>query len=184
MLNRPFRTVAELGHVFSDTPWRNLDFTTPESGSSALLDVFCINDTNDPGGLVAGKVNLNTRQAPVLQAVIAGAFQDTFHPTSANIAGAGSATTATADNIAKALVARTTDTVAADVTAGAGPLRNITELAGKYSGSNVLAAGTTGTSGATGTAVPPWDGGQTYVGFSGAPTTALRYAPVIDTGQS
>ncbi len=182
MLNRPFRTVAELGHVFSDTPWRNLDFSTPESGSSALLDVFCINDTNDPGGLVAGKVDLNTRQAPVLQAVIAGAFQDTFNPTTASIAGTGSTTTATADNIAKALVARTTDAVAADITAGAGPLRNITELAGKYSGSNVLAAGTTGTSGATGTAVPPWDGGQTYVGFSGAPTTASGTAPYHDAG--
>jgi hypothetical protein len=184
MLNRPFRSVAELGHVFSGTPWRNIDFSTPESGSAALLDVFCINDTNDPGGLVAGKVNLNTRQAPVLQAVIAGAYQDSFSPTTANIAGTNTATTATADNIAKALVARSTDTVAADVTAGAGPLRNVSELVGKYSGSNVLAAHTSGTSGATGTAVPPWDGGQSYVGFSGAPTTASGNAPTYDAGAS
>jgi hypothetical protein len=38
-------------------------------GNPGFLDIFCINDTNDPNGLVAGKVNLNTRQAPVLQAI-------------------------------------------------------------------------------------------------------------------
>ena len=71
MLNRPFRSVAELGYVFSGTPWKNLDFSTPESGYSELLDVFCVNESDDPSGLVAGKVDLNTRQAPVLAAVLA-----------------------------------------------------------------------------------------------------------------
>ena len=32
MLHRPFRSVAELGYVFSDRPWKNLDFFSPESG--------------------------------------------------------------------------------------------------------------------------------------------------------
>ncbi|MGB8353236.1 MAG: hypothetical protein WCD79_05060, partial [Chthoniobacteraceae bacterium] len=65
LLHRPFRTVAELGYVFRDLPWKNLDFSTPESGDAALLDLFCINETSDANGMVAGKVNLNTRQAPV-----------------------------------------------------------------------------------------------------------------------
>ena len=76
MLNRPFRSVAELDYVFSDTPWRNLDMSTPESGNVGLLDLFCINDTEDPNGLVAGKIDLNTRQTPVLQAILAGAYED------------------------------------------------------------------------------------------------------------
>ncbi|MEI9999208.1 MAG: hypothetical protein WDO13_08540 [Verrucomicrobiota bacterium] len=41
ILNRPFRSVAEMSYAFSGTPWKNIDFFTPESGSSALLDVFC-----------------------------------------------------------------------------------------------------------------------------------------------
>lgn len=66
ILNRPFRTVAELGYTFSGTPWKNLNFSMPESVDSAMLDVFCISDTDDPNALVAGRVNLNTRQAPVV----------------------------------------------------------------------------------------------------------------------
>lgn len=165
ILNRPFRSVAELGHVYSDTPWRNLDFSTPESGSSALLDTFCINDTNDPGGMVAGKINLNTRQAACLQAVLGGAYKDEFSPTltTTQITGMGSSTTATADNIAKALVTRTST-----ATLGSGPLCNISELVGKYAGSTTSAAGASGA----------FDGGQSYIGFSGAPTTASGTSPV------
>jgi hypothetical protein len=166
ILNRPFRSVGELGNVFSGTPWRNIDFFTPESGYSALLDVFCINDTNDPNGLVAGKINLNTRQAACLQAVLAGAYQDDQNPTAAYIAGSGSSSTATADNVAKALVARTTDT--ANVSSGSGPLRNISELVGKYV-SSVAAANVTGAT--------AYDGAQSYSGFSGVPTTANGTAP-------
>ncbi|MGC3992021.1 MAG: hypothetical protein QM796_20480 [Chthoniobacteraceae bacterium] len=73
ILNRPFLSVGELGYVFSGTPFKDLDLATPESGYGALLDVFCTNDTNDPNGLVAGRVNLNSRQTPVLQALLSGA---------------------------------------------------------------------------------------------------------------
>jgi hypothetical protein len=76
LLHRPFRTVAELGYVFRDVPWKNIDFFTPESGDAALLDLFCINETGDPNGMVAGKVNLNTRQAPVLTAIVSGGYVD------------------------------------------------------------------------------------------------------------
>lgn len=88
ILNRPFRSVAELGYVFRDTPWRNLDFFTVESGDSALLDFFCIYDTEDDSGrslvpltdegvpVVAGKVNLNTRHPEVLASLIRGAARE------------------------------------------------------------------------------------------------------------
>jgi hypothetical protein len=128
MLNRPFRSVGDLDYVFSGTPWRNLDMGTPESGSKALLDVFCLNDTNDPNGLVEGKVNLNTRQAPVLTAILAGAYKDEFEPNAATTTNSpGNISTAYASAIANALVARTGSTLS-----GQGPLANISELAGKW----------------------------------------------------
>ncbi len=74
ILHRPFRSVAELGYVFSGTPWKNIDLFTPQSGDASLLDVFTINETL--ANLVAGVVNLNTQQAPVLQALLAGASVD------------------------------------------------------------------------------------------------------------
>jgi len=72
ILNRPFKMVAELGYVFSGVAWRNLDFFTPESGFAPLLDVFCLNETSDPLGRTAGKINLNTRQVPVIQSILSG----------------------------------------------------------------------------------------------------------------
>jgi hypothetical protein len=125
ILHRPFRSVAELGYVFSDTPWKNLDFFTPESGDASMLDVFCLNDTNDPNELVAGKVNLNTRQKPVLQAILAGAYKN--EPDAQTV----SATTisAEAQNIATALVNRTSSTAN-----GMGPLTNVRDLTGTWKG--------------------------------------------------
>jgi hypothetical protein len=126
LLHRPFRTVAELGYVFRDLPWKNLDFFTPESGDAALLDLFCINETSDPNGLVAGKVNLNTRQAPVLAAIAAGACVDDPKVSNTTV-GTVSPTLSTA--IGNALTARTADTT----TANLGPLQNVSELVGKWS---------------------------------------------------
>lgn len=73
ILNRPFRTVAELGYAFRDLPWKSLDLFSDKSGDAGLLDVFSINDEPD---LVAGHVNLNTQQPPVLQSILAGAIFD------------------------------------------------------------------------------------------------------------
>ncbi len=155
MLNRPFRSVAELGYVFSGTPWRNLDMSSPESGAAALLDTFCISETPDPNGLVAGKVNLNTRQAPVLQALLSGsagagsAYKDEANPGSAGTATELSSTEITA--IAQKLVARTTSTLP-----GQGALENLAELIGKYNA-------TVNTSGPAPFNI---DGTQSYVGFT------------------
>jgi len=116
ILHRPFQSVAELGYVFSDTPWHNLDLSFPESGYSALLDVFCINENSNTNGMVAGHVSLNTRQAPVLQALLAGTITDKDNSTVL------SATQAAA--IAAQLVARTSGTL---------PLVTRTDLVGTWS---------------------------------------------------
>ena len=90
MLNRPVRSVAELGYVFRDLPWKTLDLFTDKSADSGLLDVFCVNDgtpiydTSNPPNvvglnvptMVAGNVNLNTGQAAVLQSILAGTIWD------------------------------------------------------------------------------------------------------------
>ncbi len=157
ILNRPFRSVAELGYVFSGTPWKNLDFFSPESGYSPLLDAFCINDTSDPNALVAGKVDLNTQQVPVLQAILSGAYQDenNYNPsgTPTGASAPVAITPAEATAIAQALVTRTASTAA-----GEGPLGNISELVGKYGGTRVASPG--------GVFPHNVDGQYSYTGFS------------------
>lgn len=72
VLNRPFRSVSELGNVFRGTPWRNLDFMTPESGDRVLLDLFTLEEAPSDN-LVGGRVNLNMASPDVLTALIQGA---------------------------------------------------------------------------------------------------------------
>jgi Tfp pilus assembly protein PilX len=76
IMNRPFRNVGELGYAFRDEPFKNVDFFTSSTGDAGLLDFFCINESTTTTPMVAGTVNLNTRQAPVLQAILAGAIKD------------------------------------------------------------------------------------------------------------
>jgi hypothetical protein len=137
ILHRPFRSVAELGYSFSGTPWKNLDFFTPESGDSPLLDIFCIDDSDNSSGLVAGKINLNTRQLPVLQTILAGAYKDeeenykgNYSPSYGTLADLTGPTSSTEANlIAKALLARTQGTGL-----GHGPLVYVSDLVGQYTG--------------------------------------------------
>jgi hypothetical protein len=160
MLNRPFKSVAELGAVFSGTPWRNLDFFTPESGSAALLDVFCVADATSSSSITAGKVNLNTRQALVLQSILSGAYKNHLSPATSVIDANG---TATAALIAGNLVARTSDTLG-NLGRGSGPLVNVADFVGKWISSAAV----------TGATVPfNISGANSYAGFSGlAATTA------------
>ena len=83
ILNRPFQNVAELGYVFRDLPWKTLDLFSGNSADAGLLDVF---STNDSPAVVAGTINLNTRQTGGLQAVLAGANWD-LAPTIVNNTG-------------------------------------------------------------------------------------------------
>ncbi len=67
MLNRPFQSVAELGYVYRDEPWRSLDFFTAQSPDAALLDVFSVDEAPP---VRAGMVNLNTPFPEVLEALL------------------------------------------------------------------------------------------------------------------
>lgn len=123
ILDRPFRSVAELGNAFRGTPWRNLDFMTPASGDRALLDVFRVGEGPDDA-LVAGRVNLNTRQEPVIAALVAGA----------GLVGGAQIDESTALDMAAVLTEFTAST-----DAGKGPLRDRSELVGRFvSGTNFV----------------------------------------------
>ncbi len=79
VLNRPFRTVGELGFVFRDGPWKTLDLFSSKSADSALLDVFSVQDSTQP--FVTGRVNLNTRNTDVLKAILSGVTIDPVNNT-------------------------------------------------------------------------------------------------------
>ncbi len=137
ILHRPFRSVAELGYVFRDIPWKNLDFFTQESGDGGLLDIFCIHDSSNAAGLMAGKVNLNSRQAPVIQAILSGAIKDELMKSGSNSLSLTDPIVMMSgtepQNIAKALVART----------GTSPVTNVSDLVGAWvsgtgTGTNVV----------------------------------------------
>jgi hypothetical protein len=75
-----FQSVAELGHVFRDQPWKTLNFTTampttsttsPRSADAGLLDLFTLHESS----LEAGKTSLNTKQPLVLKAILSGAIK-------------------------------------------------------------------------------------------------------------
>ncbi len=116
ILSSPFQSVAELGQVFRDQPWKTLAFTIANSGDAGLLDAFTLQDVSVTGTapsspspyvwMTAGRTSLNTRQAPVLTAIMS--------QVSKAIAGTGiiptSSTDTTVSNIANALVKLTTTT--------------------------------------------------------------------------
>ena len=103
ILNRPFRNVAELGYTFRDLPWKTLDLFSENSADAALLDVFSIAD--EPA-VVAGRVNLNTRQVPVLQSVLAGAIWDEISSSTVAKSGSSAQSAATiASNLASVTAA-------------------------------------------------------------------------------
>ena len=131
VLNRPFRSVAELGYAFSGVPWRQLDFVTPESGFSGLLDVFCINENQHPIGMERGRVNLNTRQAPVIEALLSRAYLDELNPQGGTLEPGDARAGVSAKLIARALVERTSSTVT-----GKGPLTNLSEIVGRLPASH------------------------------------------------
>lgn len=69
MLNRPFRSVGDLGYVFRDLPFKSLDFSSTSSADGGLLDVFTLEDAE----VVAGRVDLNAASQTVLGAILEGA---------------------------------------------------------------------------------------------------------------
>jgi hypothetical protein len=72
MMNRPFRSVGEMGYAFRDQPFRTLSFSSANSPDAALLDLFSTNDSTNSVGTRGGVVNLNSRQAPALAGLFTG----------------------------------------------------------------------------------------------------------------
>jgi hypothetical protein len=94
--NGVFQSVAELGQVFRDQPWKTLDFTTAASADAGLLDVFTLHES----GMEAGKTSLNTRQSPILTAILSQATK--------SLAGTSAISTTERNNIVTALTNLTT----------------------------------------------------------------------------
>jgi len=159
ILNRPFHSVAEMGYAFRDVAWKSLNFFSPESGDAALLDAFCLREPEEvPAGempLVAGRVNLNTRQPKVLAALIHGASKAEGTALDEDEAVAA----------AEALVRWTADTTTTigDLPAR-GPLRNRAELVGRF----VSDANAKITTGINRYDIAPIDGALAYSGYSSA----------------
>lgn len=159
LLNRPFRSVAEMGYAFRGIAWKELDFFTSESGDSALLDAFCLNELdNAPDNVaVAGRFSLNSRQPAVLEAVISGASK----------AEGGVLSPQEARRAAEALTTWTADTTSnSSGFLTKGPLRNRGELVGKFvsTGGAVLPAG--GGSQINRADVTNYDGSIAFSGYS------------------
>jgi hypothetical protein len=135
MLDRPFRSVAELGYVFRGSPWKHLDFSTPETGDAGLLDLFSVAETPPAESLLQlGRVNLNTRQEAVLRALLEGCLKH-----EAGLYGDRDVLSAEEVSLAaQALVERTSGEGL-----GRGPLVNLSDLAGGLLGRNLgaLSAG-------------------------------------------
>jgi hypothetical protein len=127
IMHRPYRSVGELGYVFRGTPWKNIDFSFSESGDSGLLDLFCIEEGEAASTLVAGKIDLNTRQNKVLESLLSGAGIDE----TASKGGTSSVTPKIPDGdaevIARALISRTQS-----ASSPKGPLTNVSDLVGRY----------------------------------------------------
>jgi hypothetical protein len=72
-LNRPLRSVGELGYVFRDIAFTTLDFCSANSADKGLLDLF---STTEEPLVIAGQINPNHASAAVLQAILAGTTKD------------------------------------------------------------------------------------------------------------
>jgi hypothetical protein len=94
ILNRPFRSVGELGEVFRDQPWKTLNLATPNTPDVALLDVFTLHEAS----MEAGKTSLNTRQ-PLL------AFRAILSNATRTLTGANAINLTDRNNIVTALTA-------------------------------------------------------------------------------
>ena len=70
VLDRPFRSVGELGYVFRDMPWKSLDFFSANSADMTLLDLF---DSADHPSVVAGKLSWNVPYPEIWKSLLVGA---------------------------------------------------------------------------------------------------------------
>ncbi len=72
ILNRPFRSIGDLGYVFRDLPYKTIDFFSGQSADSGLLDAFSLDEADGATPLVAGRLNLNSVGVDTLAALLEG----------------------------------------------------------------------------------------------------------------
>src|SRR5205823_5020954 len=70
IMNRPFRSVGEMGYAFRDQPFKTVDFSSANSPDAGLLDLFSVNDYSDPSSMRAGVISLNSHEATAIAAVL------------------------------------------------------------------------------------------------------------------
>jgi hypothetical protein len=131
ILSRPFQSMAELGQVFRGQPWKTLDFTTASSPDVGLLDVFTLHESANE----AGKASFNTRQTPVLTAVLSQGTKRLTDPTGATVI-----TSAQRDAIVNALVALQPMVRKTDLLAGLAGNATVTGLGNKEARELVMRA--------------------------------------------
>jgi hypothetical protein len=132
MMNRPFRSVGEMGYAFRDQPFKTLSFSSANSPDAALLDLFTVNDVSDARNPRAGVVNLNSAQPWPLAAMLANVVQKENTPRSGS-PGAPTPvplSSPTANNLATNLTSLLSAT----------PLKNKADLTGVIANQTTLAA--------------------------------------------
>jgi hypothetical protein len=107
ILNRPFRSVGELGYVFRDMPFKTLDFFSASSADAALLDLFSITDESNIvasqiNTLTSGQINISNAPAPVIEALLSVAAKKEIDPTY-NMLLSSSSTNTDASTVATAI---------------------------------------------------------------------------------
>jgi hypothetical protein len=86
ILDRPFRSVGELGYAFRDLPFKTLDFFSQYSADAALLDIFSITDeakvtiNNQLSAIVAGRISPGNAPYEVIAAVLSGGSKKDLDP--------------------------------------------------------------------------------------------------------
>lgn len=114
MLNRPFRNVGEFGYAFrgsasptpipSPTP-KTVDFVTATSIDAPLLDLFTYNQAP----VRAGVVNLNTRNAGVIAAILRSAITSESTSATVGLAAANNAAASPAPSPVVGVVSHSTN---------------------------------------------------------------------------
>ncbi|MDQ6809948.1 MAG: hypothetical protein M3Z64_11085 [Verrucomicrobiota bacterium] len=61
-----------MSYAFRDQPFKTVDFFSATSPDAGLLDLFSVSEYNDSSAMRAGVMNLNSRQAGAVSAVLSG----------------------------------------------------------------------------------------------------------------
>jgi hypothetical protein len=149
MMNRPFRSVGEMGYAFRDQPFRTLSFSSTNSPDAGLLDLFTTvaygpTPTPSPSPSITpsyptptvtprgGVISLNSLQAPALAAMLASTIrrEDTARQMSGGAPSPSPSplTTTLANNVATSLVLSTSSAPVVNRAALANLIANETGL--------------------------------------------------------